>query len=223
MNRMRIRFSWVTVFLILISLYAFGEARAAGITTRVSVDSSGIQGDIYSFVPSISADGRYVAFESFATNLVAGDNNGYLDIFVRDRQTGQTTRVSVDNSGNQGNGHSSAPSISADGRNVAFQSDATNLVAGDTNGVYDIFVHDRQTGRTTRVSVNSSGIQGNAYSDQPSISADGRHVAFESLATNLAAGETNGATDVFVHDRQTGQTTRVSVGSVEHKGDRQTP
>ncbi|MBI4843176.1 MAG: PD40 domain-containing protein, partial [Nitrospirae bacterium] len=173
-----------------------------GQTTRVSVDSSGAQGNRNSNYPSINGDGRYVAFQSDATNLVAGDTNESGDIFVHDCQTGQTTRVSVDSSGAQGNFISYNFSISGDGRYVAFQSDATNLVAGDTNGYGDIFVYDRQTGQTTRVSVDSSGTQGNHNSIYPSINGNGRYVAFQSYATNLVAGDTNGSWDIFVYDRQ---------------------
>ncbi|MEW6746961.1 MAG: hypothetical protein AB1486_29850 [Planctomycetota bacterium] len=182
-------------------------------TTRVSVDSTGVEGNNWSWHSSISADGRYVAFESLATNLVAGDTNGDVDVFVHDRQSGQTTRVSVDSYGVQGNSESGVPSISADGRYVAFESWATNLVAHDTNGEVDVFVHDRQTGQTTRVSLDSWGVEGDGDSSGSSISADGRYVAFESWATNLVAGDTNGVVDAFVHDRQSRQTTRVSVDS----------
>ena len=121
--------------------------------------------------------------------------------------TGTTTRVSVASDGTQGNGETWDPSISADGHYVAFHSTANNLVSGDTNGNTDVFVHDRQTGQTSRVSVASDGTQGNGASDQkPSISADGRYVAFTSYASNLISGDTNNTWDVFVHDRQTGQT-----------------
>ncbi|MDO8282301.1 MAG: CFI-box-CTERM domain-containing protein [Thermodesulfovibrionia bacterium] len=191
-----------------------------GETTRVSIDSAGVQGNSHSWYPSISADGRYVAFESEASNLVAGDTNGLNDVFVHDRFTGETSRVSIDSSGAQGNNISGTPSISADGRYAAFISDASNLIAGDTNGFTDVFVHDRTTGQTTRVSIDSSGVQGNNESWWPSISADGRYVAFESDATNLVAGDTNGFTDVFVHDRTTGQTTRVSIDSSGVQGNR---
>ncbi len=153
-----------------------------------------------SYFSSISADGRFVAFQSDATSLVVGDTNGAPDIFVHDRQTGTTTRVSVDSAGGQANSGSSYPSISADGRFVAFVSWASNLVAGDTNGREDIFVHDRQSGTTTRVSVDSAGEQGNGYSNfAPTLSADGRFVAFASDASNLVAGDTNGTGDIFVH------------------------
>jgi Tol biopolymer transport system component len=178
---------------------------------RVSVDGSGIQGNEGSFNPSISSDGRYVAFESYATNLVTGDTNDREDIFVYDRQTDTIERVSVDGKGTQGNNYSYKPAISADGRYVAFVSGATNLVAGDTNTTSDIFVYDRQTDTIERVSVDGSGIQGNGGSQNPSIGSDGRYVAFESDATNLVAGDTNTISDIFVYDRQTDTIERVSV------------
>jgi Tol biopolymer transport system component len=189
------------------------------VTTRVSVASDGTQGDGESYYPSISSEGRYVAFASDATTLVAGDTNGLTDIFVHDRRTGVTTRVSVASDGTQGNGHSWHPSISSEGRYVAFASYASNLVDSDANGEWDIFVHDRQTGETTRVSVASDGSEGDKLSYGQSISPDGRYVAFASYATNLVAGDTNGKWDVFVHDRQTGETTRVSVDSEGSQGD----
>ena len=184
-----------------------------GTTERVSVDSAGIQSDGESRRPSISSGGRYVAFESDATNLVSGDTNGREDVFVHDRQTATTERVSVHSSGAQGNGHSVRPSISGDGRYVAFASDSTNLVAGDTNGAYDIFVHDRQTGSTERVSVDSSGVEANSSSLDPDVSSDGRYVAFWGSATNLVMGDSNAQPDVFIHDRQTSMTERVSLDS----------
>ena len=191
----------------------FMHDNQTGITTRVSVASNGTQANYVSFSSSLSADGRYVAFRSMANNLVPGDTNGWADIFVHDCQTGQTTRVSVDSNGMQGNGESTDTSISADGSLVAFRSSASNLVSGDTNESEDVFVHNRLTGETARVSVASNGTQGNNSSYTPSISADGRFVAFDSAASNLVAGDTNGEVDVFVYDRQTGQTTRDSVAS----------
>ena len=188
----------------------FVHDRQTGQTTRVSVTSDGSQANNSSVDPRMSADGRFVAFQSGATNLVAGDTNGNGDIFVHDRQTGQTTRVSVTSSGAQAGGNSIGPEISADGRFVAFAS-GSFLVAGDTTSNYDMLVHDRQTGQTTRVSVASDGTQADRDSVGPSLSADGRFVAFLSPATNLVAGDTNAVSDVFVHDRHTGQTTRVSV------------
>ena len=184
-----------------------------GFTTRVSVASNGSQGNSLSFNPSISGDGRYVSFASYATNLVPDDTNASSDIFLHDTQTGQTTRVSVSSAGSQGDSFSSNPSISIDGRYVAFASYATNLVSGDTNGSPDIFLRDTQTGQTTRVSVSSAGIQGNNLSYFPSLSSDGRFVAYESKSSNLVSGDTNGVNDVFLHDAQTGQTVRVSIAS----------
>jgi uncharacterized repeat protein (TIGR01451 family) len=205
----------------------FVHDRVTGQTTRVSVSSAGEQGNaqILEGPPpfgsiAISADGRYVAFSSFSDNLVAGDTNGVLDAFVHDRLSGNTARVSVGSSGEQGNRElSDGVAISADGRYVVFNSSADNLVAGDTNGALDAFVHDRLSGKTTRVSVSSVGAQGSNGGYSSAISADGRYVAFSSEADNLVAGDTNGETDAFVHDRVTGQTTRVSVGSAGEQGD----
>jgi cold shock CspA family protein len=191
-----------------------------GITNIVSVDSSGNQANSWSAIPSISSDGRYVAFLSLASNLVTNDTNGTNDIFVHDRQTGATERVSVDSSGNQANDSSYFPTISSDGRYVAFFSKASNLVTNDTNGSRDVFVHDRQTGITEIVSVDSAGNHGNShsYTHLASISSDGRYVAFESYASNLVSGDTNGSGDAFVHDRQTGITEIVSIDSAGYQG-----
>ncbi len=191
----------------------FVRDRQTGATERVSVSSGEAQGAQVSYAPSISADGRYVAFASRAANLVPGDSNKSDDIFVRDRQTGRTERVSVTTAGVQANGKSFAPVFSPDGRYVAFTSNATNLAAGDSNGVADIFVHDRQTGTTERVSVGSGGAQANSDSDHAAMSADGRYIAFVSNASNLVAGDTNGAPDIFVRDRQAGTTERANVNS----------
>jgi len=197
----------------------FVRDRQTGVITRVSVDSAGIQANNVSRSPSISADGRFVAFESYATNLVAGDTNRYRDIFVHDLQTGETTRASVGRHGEQSDSESFHPSISADGNFVAFDSPASNLVSGDTNDVHDVFVRDRQTGDTTRVSVDSNGRQGDDASQAPSISADGRYVTFSSGARTLSLfPDNNRADDVFVHDRLTGYTDRISVGPDGNEG-----
>lgn len=181
-------------------------------TTRVSLSSSGVQGSDFSDMPAISDDGRYVAFVSYASNLVSGDSNFYPDVFVRDTQTNTTTRVSVATGGTQTGGNISAIAISGDGRYVAFSSDANNVVAGDTNGIYDVFLHDRDTNTTTRVSVDSAGNQSDGNtSDYAAISDDGRYVTFYSDATNLVADDLNGITDLFLHDTQTGTTSRVSM------------
>jgi Tol biopolymer transport system component len=189
-----------------------------GSTTRVSTATGGGQGNGNSFVPAISAGGRFVAFYSEASNLVQGDTNGARDVFVRDVQTGETTRVSVSNSGGEANGDSFAPALSADGRYVAFSSAATNLVDGDTNDANDIFIRDRQANTTTRVSVGFNG-QANGSSDQPSLSGDGRMVAFTSTASNIVNGDVNNLRDAFVYDRQTGTAVNVSVDSNGAQGD----
>src|SRR5262249_48930366 len=149
------------------------------------------------------------------SNLVANDTNGFADAFVHDRVTGRTERVSVASDGTQGNDLSFTKAISAGGRFVVFASDASNLVPGDTNGFgRGLFVHDRMTGKTELVDVASDGTQSNVQGVfGADVSADGRFVAFGSDGTNLVAGDTNGATDVFVHDRVTGVTERVSVAS----------
>jgi Tol biopolymer transport system component len=199
----------------------FVRDRQSGVTTRVSIDSAGAQGNSHSFAPAISSDGRLVAFYSHASNLVVGDTNGRDDVFVHDRQTRATTRVSVAPGGAEGNGGSYSPALNADGRFVAFLSDASNLVAGDTNTVRDVFVHDRQAGTTTRVSLSSDGVQGNINSISAALNADARFVVFSSYALNLIPDDTNDGADVFVHDRQDGTTKRVSVyeGNVEADGD----
>jgi Tol biopolymer transport system component len=186
--------------------------RQAGITTRVSVNLQGGDPDGASYRPALSADGRFVAFESDATNLVTGDGNGTRDIFVYDRERETTTRVSGDRQGGDANEGSYNSVLSADGRYVAFESVASNLVTGDENETLDIFVYDRQAGNTTRVSVAPQGRDPNGASYQPAFSADGRYVAFGSWASNLVAGDGNMTGDIFVYDRQTETTTRVSVG-----------
>ncbi|QQR74144.1 MAG: PD40 domain-containing protein [Holophagales bacterium] len=191
----------------------FLHDRRSGATTKLSVGASGAEGNGASWQPRVSADGRFVAFTSNSTNLVAGDVNGHDDVLVRDRETGLTTLVSVGPAGIGGYGDSASPAISADGRYVAFVSSAVNLVPGDGNGAPDVFVHDRVTGVTTRVSVDSLGGEGNALSLAPALSADGRYVAFASWASNLVPGDQNGVVDVFVRDRVLGATTRVSVNS----------
>lgn len=196
----------------------FVHDRLSGKTSRVSVDSAGVQSNSYSYSPSISADGRYVAFVSNADNLVDGDSNNVADVFVHDRQTGKTTRVSVNSDGSGANEFSGSPSISADGRLVAFDSGADNLVPVDTNRMSDVFVHDRQTGQTALVSVDSVGKQGNNHSFDSFLSANGRYVAFVSLATNLVEGGTKGWHKVFVHDRNTGKTELASVDSAGTQG-----
>ncbi|HLF40540.1 MAG TPA: hypothetical protein VI854_03590 [Acidimicrobiia bacterium] len=192
---------------------------ASGQVARVSVSSSGGQGNGISGKPSISADGRFVAFSSEASNLVSGDTNGHADIFVHDRQAGETKRVSVAPDGAQATNASASPALSADGRFVSFDSRATNLGVNDNNAAVDVYVKDLQSGAVTRASVASNGSQGNNSSKDSSISGDGRFVAFWSDATDLVDGDTNAIKDVFVHDRQTGTTRRVSVSTAGVQGD----
>jgi Tol biopolymer transport system component len=190
-----------------------------GAVTRESVGAGGTQANGSSFRPGISADGRYVTFESNATNLTSITTTGTTQIYVRDRTAGTTTLVSQSATGTAGNGVSLQAAISGDGRYIAFASDATNLVAGDTNAVRDVFLRDLSTSTTTRLSVDSSGGQANGASRAPAINrnpgnaSDGRYIAFSSEATNLVANDTNGISDIFVRDRVGNTTTRVSVSS----------
>jgi hypothetical protein len=176
----------------------FVKDLTTGALVRASVAPNTTPGNADSVWPSISADGRYVAFLSSATNLIHGDTNGSDDIFVKDLTTGALTRVTTSAGGTQANSASVVPTISADGRYVAFTSAATNLVSGDTNGYQDNFVKDRLTGAIERVSVSATGEQGDNWSTVPHLSADGRVVSFFSLATNLINGDTNGTFDVYV-------------------------
>jgi hypothetical protein len=181
-------------------------------TTLVSTNSAGELAFAASLSVYISASGRFVAFDSFASNLVAGDTNNTGDIFVRDLLNNTTNRVSVSGTGEQGNGISSLPAISNNGQIVAFQSLASNLVAGDTNNRADIFVRDLQANTTNRVSVSTTGQQGNGNSvSAPAISGTGRFVAFVSDSSNLVSGDANNLPDVFLRDLQSNTITRVSV------------
>ncbi|MFO0984573.1 MAG: calcium-binding protein [Planctomycetota bacterium] len=194
-------------------LDVFVHDRVTGQTVRVSVDSNGNQSDGFSGLNAMTPDGRYVHFNSVATNLVASDSNGKQDVFLHDNTTGATELVSVNSAGAQGDSNSYMGDLTPDGRYAVFVSNATNLVPDDHNGHEDVFVRDRSTGETTRVSVSSDGTEANSGSRYPRISRDARFVAFESFASNLVPGDTNEATDVFVHDRATQQTIRVSVDS----------
>ncbi|HEU0297725.1 MAG TPA: choice-of-anchor Q domain-containing protein, partial [Anaerolineales bacterium] len=181
--------------------------------TQVSVSTTGGDANGYSSSPSVSSDGRYIAFQSDASDLVGDDTNGVTDIFIRDVQDNITTRVSIDSAGTQANSDSFHPSISGDGRYVTFYSSATNLVVNDMNEVEDVFVHDLETGITTRISVNSNGVEGNGVSDIAHITSNGRYIAFRSSATNLIDGDTNDSADIFLYNRDTGDIRRVSTDS----------
>ena len=186
--------------------------RAAG-TARVSVDSAGRAGNsLDSTVSPLSADGRFVAFASNSSNLVAGDGNGRVDVFLHDTVDGTTRMVSVSDGGLAGNANSGRPSLSADGRFVAFASGASNLVPGDGNDSFDVFLRDTVELATTRVSEGIGGDEADGVSVGASISADGRFVAFESSVPNLVAGDGNGVADIFLRDTVDGTTTIASVG-----------
>jgi Tol biopolymer transport system component len=187
--------------------------RVLGTTQRVSLSSAGAEPDDYSYAGPVSADGRYVLFGSYATNLVPGDTNGAIDVFLRDRLLATTERINVATGGAQGNLNSNEwMSMSDDARFVVFSSLANNLVPGDTNGGWDVFVRDRQLGTTARVSVQSNGVQAQGGSVGADVSADGRFVVFRSGASDLVPGDTNSREDIFVRDRQLGTTERINVG-----------
>ncbi|HYZ91403.1 MAG TPA: hypothetical protein VFA34_03305 [Actinomycetota bacterium] len=176
---------------------------------------------------SMSGDGRYIAFWSTTSTFVENDTNDSYDVFVRDQRTDGVELVSVSTDGTSGNMNSYEAALSVDGRYAAFASIADNLVPGDTNGVPDVFVRDRQTKRTIRVSVSSTGEQANmgrsssflaeTGSRLVSMSANGRYVMFRSVASNLVPNDTNDAADMFVHDLRTRKTTRVNVSSSEEQ------
>jgi Tol biopolymer transport system component len=209
----RIALITLAVIVAIVPLSTVGHAGTAAKTRRASVGNQEQESPNGGIYPSISGSGRYVVFETNSPNLVPGDTNTETDVFVRDRKTGKTERVSLRSNGRQANSWSGYASISANGRFVSFTSDASNLVRGDTNGVQDIFVHDRRTGRTTRISVDRRGRQGNDDSSSSDISATGRYVIFTSVATDLVRNDENGYEDLFVHDRVTGTTRLVSVRS----------
>jgi len=191
---------------------------ATGAVERVSLSTGGDEADGDCSWPAISGDGSIVVFLSEATNLVDDDTNGLIDVFAHDRNTGETVRLSVDSDGDESNGTSSIPAISDDGRFVAFHSNASNLVQSDGNGTFDIFVVDRQTGLVEIVSVDEFGHEGDGPSYHAALSADGQFVAYESEATNLVGSDSNGAADVFVFDRSTGEIERVSLDSEDRQG-----
>jgi hypothetical protein len=190
---------------------AFVRDRVEGVVHRVAVSSEGVAANSTSFASGISSNGRYVVFTSGASNLVPDDTNGATDTFVRDLVAGTTERASVAADGTEADRASQNATISANGRYVAFASRATNLVEGGANGELNIFVKDRIEGDVYLASQSSEGVQGNASSFFPALSAEGRYVAFQSNASNLVPNDTNGRGDVFVHDIVTRETERVSV------------
>lgn len=181
-------------------------------TSLISVSSDEVQANHHSYEPSISSDGRYVAFSSYATNLVSGDSNGVGDIFVRDVLNGTTSRASVAAGGAiEANGHSYSPIVSSNGQYVVFDSEANNLVPNDFNGVKDVFLHDFNTGITRRVSVDTSGVEGDRMSSLSDMSTDGRYILFASQAMNWPDSNKISFIDynLYLHDTVTGETKRV--------------
>ncbi len=202
----------VAAAVIVAALWAPSAAATRAVSTfRVSRSAAGVQANGTSFAGSVSASGRFVVFSSTASNLVPGDTNHVSDVFVRDRLRGTVRRISVSSAGAQANGQSDQPGISAGGRFVVFTSAASNLVAGDTNAGVDVFIRDRATSTTRRVSVATGGIQANGGSGNPEISADGHFVVYTSEATNLVPGDTNGVQDAFLWSSASSTTTRVGV------------
>lgn len=179
-----------------------------GAVRNISTTAAGVQADADSKEIALSADGRLVAFTSYAGNLAPNDDSN-ADIFVKDTASGSLQRVSTDSQGNAANGNSDHAAFSANGRYVVFASQASNLVQGDTNGTRDIFRKDLQTGATVRVSVTADGLQVTGDASDASISADGRHVVFSSTA-RFTAGDADGKTDIFIKDMQTGAVSRLS-------------
>lgn len=195
---------------------AFCRDRIARLTERHSVAANGNEGNARSHSeglgPALSGDGNLFAFSTFASNLGPDDTNGVGDVYVRNRASGEQTRVTYAHTGGETDGTSIVGDISTDGRCVVYQSFATNIVPLDQNGASDVFLFDRASGLTTLVSSGPDG-PGNGASITPAVSGDCRFVAFASAATNLVAGDTNGLTDIFVRDMQTGEIRRVSVAS----------
>lgn len=208
------RTAWTTVVVACTAVLGgtTGSAAAAGATELVSLSSGGRQATFSVYAAALDRSGRYATWTSDSGVFAAGDTNGRVDVFVRDTVAGTTERVSVSSAGVQGDGFSTSGSLSDGGQVVAFTS-TSRLVAGDTNGFSDAYVRDRVAGTTTRVSTSSTGRQAQGSSSAVDVSADGRFVLFSSEAADLVAGDTNDATDAFVHDRTTRTTQRVSLGS----------
>lgn len=189
-------------------LQSWAAAELVSISTGNEISSSSD-----SFNGSVDASGRYVVFDSSSPELVPPDFFSFQDVFLRDRQLGVTTRISMSSDSDGPDGSSYAPVISADGRWIVFVSDATNLVGNDTNGQSDVFLCDRLSGKITRVSVGAGGVQSNGFSNQCVVSANGRFVAFVSAGNNLVSEDNNNSPDVFVRDIQAGTTKRVNVST----------
>lgn len=198
--------------------------RVALIMERISVDSNGAQANNFSRNPAVNGNGQRIVFTSDAGNLVAGDGNFTADIFLRDTSTGITSRVSITDGGGEANGTSWLPDISSGGQHIVFVSYATNLVGNDNNGYADVFLRNTGTGRTHIISIATDGAQGNNASEDPSVSADGRYVAFDSFATSLSPGTSPDLRKLFVRDRTTNTLLLASIstqGIIGNQGSRE--
>ena len=201
-------FCLLTGVLLAVPVEASAAAPAVDLISRTAT----ALGNDRSFAPEFSSDGRFVVFGSAATNLVPGDTNGQADVFVKDRRTGTISRVNTAAGGAQANRFAESATISGDGRYVAFDSPATNLVPGDTNNTFDVFVKDLHTGAVVRANTTASGGQTDD-AQYPRLSGNGRHVTFSSPAANLVPGDTNGAVDGFVKNLDTGAVKRITTRS----------
>jgi dipeptidyl aminopeptidase/acylaminoacyl peptidase len=191
----------------------FVRDRKLSATKRISVSTTGTQANNGSSNARLSCDGRFVVFSSSASNLVANDTNSAGDVFIADRLGDVVENLTV-----TGNSNSGSPVVTCDGRYVAFSSDASNLVGGDTSSNVDVFILDRSSSTYTRASVSTGGAEGNSVSGEVSITDDGQYVAFASAASNLVSGDTNATHDVFLRDIQGSTTERVSINSSAVQG-----
>jgi Tol biopolymer transport system component len=200
--------------LALVAFAVLAQAQDVGSVQRVSLTYLNASVNAAASRPAISADGRYVAFQTIANNVVFGDTNDADDVFVYDRGTGTIQRVSVNSAGAQAPQGGTEAALSGDGRFVAFTSSASNLAPNDQNNVADVFLRDLVLGTTERVSVGTGGYEGNSSSGKAVLSFDGRFVAFESRSTNFDLTDMSFDTDVFVRDRLLDTTTRVSADAL---------
>ncbi len=191
----------------------FRHDRVTGETIRVSMHSDGTEGNDHMWNRDISADGRYIAMHGYASNLIDNDENEVRDIFLHDVDTGETELISITQDGGQTNERSDSPRINGDGRYVTYASYATNLTPDDENGSWDVFVRDRLLGTTERVSVSTDGEHGNNLSRHPTISNDGRFIAWHSTTTNLVPGDDNEVRDILMRDMWLNETIRLSKSS----------
>jgi Tol biopolymer transport system component len=213
--KVRSRLAAVPLAAVLGAAVMAAPAQGATGVELASVSSSGEVGGHHSSGPSLSATGRFVVFRSDADNLVPGGPFGFSQAYLRDREINRTELISLASNGGPANSYAGPDSISADGRYVAFSTDATNILPGLTTQLHRSYLRDRQAGTTSLITANSQGEAADAYSWSAQLSADGRFAAFASVAKNLVPGDTNSTSDVFVRDIAAGTTERVSLGDDE--------